>query len=136
MMDLASQYLKRHRLSLSMYEDSCSELADDVRIWLSESGIKSQLLWIEPAPYGDAKECYVNLSLQTRHGKQWWFHAVVLSGSLVHDAWLGQPMRLPEYVEAMFPNQAVVVEFRSGHGCDKRLVFGPRRESHGASCSQ
>lgn len=124
MENLAKAWLREAGHSLGEFDGYCLDLADEISQWLGKRSIAHTTLWIGPASHGFG---WITAHYPRRK-YEWTFHVVVRSGGLVHDAWLREPMPLPEYLAKVFPDQSVVVEHRDPAG--EVILTEVRREGN------
>lgn len=113
MVDLVTRWLEASGRGLAEYDDHCLELAGDVSESLSREGIGHATLWIE----SDSGTTAGIVGRYPGKRKDWYYHVVLLVNGFVHDAWLGQRMRLGKYLAFVFPKQRLAVEHRDESGC-------------------
>ncbi len=102
MRNVVRQYLKDEGSTVGEWVDLCIELADAVLHWCDRHGIEAEAITLSPV---DEKIFHSPV------GEGWAIHQVILSGGLIHDAYCERPMSVRRYLQRLFPNQRVLVEY-------------------------
>lgn len=98
-MNLAARFLLETDQTTLDYHGSCMELVNDMMGWLTQS---HHHIWIEPADGGYLKPACKEF--------EWKYHAAMIVGGLVHDAWFEDALELDAYLYMVFPDQHVQVD--------------------------
>lgn len=101
MINLALRYLEEHEERPSAWLDLCIEFADSVMQWAGKRG-----LHVEPITI----ECLDGI-LHSPVGEGWCLHQAILCGGRVHDMYVEHPIALGDYLQVMFPDQRLRVEY-------------------------
>ena len=56
-------------------------------------------------------------------GEGWALHQVVLAGGLIHDVYIERPMKLGRYLQKLFPDQRVKVEYYKGSNTLEEIYY-------------
>jgi len=122
MENLELKWLHKEHASLSEYNGMCDSLAEHVSRWLSKTGKKHTTLHIEPVSGSS-----IMLAKYGTETFEWFYHVVIVSNRLVHDAWFGDPVPLSKYLSSTFGTQFL----RLAHYTDRGLFLTEtRRNGH------
>ena len=108
--NLARQWARTTKTDLDDYDGQCLELANDVGRWLDDKGMTNDLVYIESPKESTLVAHYPS------GDQRWYYHAVILSGRLIHDGWLEEALPKRQYFAQVFPGQRARVEYRSKDG--------------------
>jgi hypothetical protein len=102
MLNLATAFLEHSGEPASGWVDLCIEFVDQLIRWTESHGLKVEPITIEPVDED---------ILHSPVGEGWSLHQVALCGGRVHDMYVEKPLRLSDYLQVMFPDQRVKVEY-------------------------
>ena len=100
--DLGTKFLDCVGKKLEVYNNWCNRLVEDAIGYYESKGISNLVsLRLDPVvPY---------LRPLVLSPRNWWYHVVIVDKEgLIHDAWLGYPVYIDEYLSIMFGKQEVI----------------------------